>query len=235
LTGTNFADVYTVSSVLFNGAAAIRFNVFSRTQVTATVPADATTGRIAVTTPGGTGTSATNFTVTPSLPPTLTLFAPTSGVVGSTVTLTGTHFYGASAVTFNGAAAASFALVADTQITAIVPVGATSGPIAVTTPGGVATSAARFTVKAPAKPKITKIKPAAGKRGATVTLSGSGFGVRGSASAVRFGATKCSKYLSWSATKIKCKVPAKAKYGKIKVTVTTAAGRSAGKTFTVKR
>jgi hypothetical protein len=35
----------------------------SYSQITATVPAGATTGRIAVTTVGGTGKSSTNFTV----------------------------------------------------------------------------------------------------------------------------------------------------------------------------
>jgi len=48
---------------------------------------------------------------------------------------------------------------------------------------------------------------------------------------VKFGSRKCTAYLSWSATRIKCKVPTKAKCG----AVTTTAGASNAMGFTVKR
>lgn len=51
------------SAVKFGGVAATTFTVNSNTQVTATVPSGAVTGKITITTPGGTATSATNFTV----------------------------------------------------------------------------------------------------------------------------------------------------------------------------
>ena len=73
--------------------------------------------------------------------PTVTGFTPTSGPAGTSVTLTGSGLAGATAVAFNGTAAI-FSVVSDTQITAMVFPGATSGPIAVTTPRGIATSAA---------------------------------------------------------------------------------------------
>src|SRR3954449_12676277 len=78
-------------------------------------------------------------------PPTVSGFSPTSGNPGTSVTITGANLSGASAVTFNGAAA-SFSAVSATPLTAIVPSGATSGPIAVTTAGGTGTSATSFTV-----------------------------------------------------------------------------------------
>jgi uncharacterized delta-60 repeat protein len=71
-------------------------------------------------------------------PPTVTSFTPTSGATGTTVTITGTNFTGASAVSFGGTAAASFNVVSATQITAVVGSGA-SGSVSVTTPGGTAT------------------------------------------------------------------------------------------------
>ena len=77
------------------------FTVKSATAIQATVPAGATTGPMSVTTPGGTATSATNFTVTASAP-TITSFAPTSGPAGTSVTISGTNFTGATAVAFNG-------------------------------------------------------------------------------------------------------------------------------------
>jgi hypothetical protein len=77
---------------------------------------------------------------------------PASSAVGSTVTLNGSGLSGASTVSFNGQAA-SFNVLSDTQITAVVPAGATSGAITVTTPGGTATSPASFTVVV--KPAVT--------------------------------------------------------------------------------
>ncbi len=77
--------------------------------------------------------------------PTLTSFSPGSGAVGNNVTLTGTAFTGASKVKFNGTSA-SFTVNSSTSITATVPTGATSGPISVIAPGGLATSSSSFTV-----------------------------------------------------------------------------------------
>jgi uncharacterized repeat protein (TIGR03803 family) len=62
LTGTSFTGA---SAVAFGGVKATTFTVNSDTQITATVPTGALTGKIQVITPGGTATSATSFTVTP--------------------------------------------------------------------------------------------------------------------------------------------------------------------------
>ena len=94
---------------------------------------------------------------------------------------------------------------------------------------------ANLTKSSVPKPTITRLSPSTGKRGAVVTITGKGFGKKSGASSVKFGATKCTKYLSWSATKITCKVPAKAKFGKLQVTLTTTAGKSNARSFTVKR
>ncbi len=91
---------------------------------------------------GGDGAS---FSVSRAL--TLSGFTPTSGQVGSRVTLTGSRFSDATAVSFNGTAA-TFTVDSDTQITATVPAGASSGPITVTAPAGSAVSTASFTVTA---------------------------------------------------------------------------------------
>lgn len=146
ITGTNFTTP-AVTAVTFNGVAATFTPPTSATSLTATVPAGATDGPIAVTNADGTATSATNFDVTASPVPTITSFTPTSGPVGTVVTITGTGFTGASAVTFGGVAATTFTVGSDTSITATVPAGAVTGPIAVTTPGGTATSATPFTVE----------------------------------------------------------------------------------------
>src|SRR5207247_1951807 len=98
-------------------------------------------GTLNVTTPGGTATSAGTFTMIPAI----ASFTPTSGAVGTSVTLSGTSFTGATAVRFNGTTA-TFSVTSDTAIQATVPTGATTGTLSVTTPGGTATSAGTFTM-----------------------------------------------------------------------------------------
>src|SRR5207253_2732998 len=78
------------SSVAFNGVATANFTVNSPTQITATVPSGAVTGPIGVSTPGGTATSTANFNVTAPPAPTIASFMPTSGPLGTQVTITGT-------------------------------------------------------------------------------------------------------------------------------------------------
>ncbi|MCU1296200.1 MAG: hypothetical protein JWO91_478 [Acidobacteriaceae bacterium] len=124
------------------GGKAASFTVNSDTQVTATVPAGAKTGKITITTPGGIATSPGTFLVVPSI----TGFSPTSGPVGTSVVITGNSFTGSTQVKFGGIAATSFQVISDTKVDALVPAGAGTGPIAVTTLGGTGTSATNFTV-----------------------------------------------------------------------------------------
>ncbi len=78
--------------------------------------------------------------------PTITSFNPTSGPPGTSVTITGTNLSGFTSVTFGGAPAGVTSST-PTQIVATVPNNAVTGPIAVTTPNGTATSATNFTVE----------------------------------------------------------------------------------------
>ena len=85
------------------------------------------------------------------------------------------------------------------------------------------------------RPSLAALKPTSAKRAAVVTITGKYFGVRRGTNFVKFGATTCKKYLSWSATRIRCRVPAKAKFGRLKVTVSTTSGISSAKVLTVRR
>jgi IPT/TIG domain len=163
------ARLATATAVAFNGIAAA-FTVNSDTELTATVPAGATSGPVTVTTPAGSADSA-SFTVTTQPAPTVAEFTPMSGAAGTRVTISGTGFLGATEVRFNGVAA-SFSVQNDTTIRARVPTGAVTGPVAVTTPGGTANSANAFIVPAP--PMISNFSPASGPVGTTVNISGSG-------------------------------------------------------------
>ncbi len=73
-------------------------------------------------------------------------FSPTSGPVGTAVTVTGSGFTGATAVSFGAFPATSFTVDSDTQITCVVPSGFAHAPIKVTTPGGTGKSATNFVV-----------------------------------------------------------------------------------------
>ena len=136
-------DLTGTTSVSFNGTPAV-FTVVSPTEITTTVPAGARTGEIQVVTPGATLFSKlADFRVTPVI----SSFAPASGPVGTNLVITGSGFLEATRVTFSeNVIAPSFTVNSDAQITVMVPSGAKTGPVQVTTPGGTATSSQSFTV-----------------------------------------------------------------------------------------
>ena len=107
----------------------------------------------------------------PTPVPAISSFSPASGPVGISVVLTGSGLTNASAVKFNDTAASTFTVNSDTQLTATVPTGATTGTIAVTTPGGTAVSANSFTVSAAASGGlvISQVYGGGGNSGATYT------------------------------------------------------------------
>lgn len=159
-----------------------------------------------------------------STAPTLSSFSPTSGLVGTSVTLTGTNLTGATAVRFNGTAASTFAVVSATQITATVPTAATTGTLSVTTAAGTATSSATFTVTVPSKPVVTSFTPAAGKAGDAIAVIGSGFSAL---TAVTLGGVPCA-YVVHSASSLSITVPATAAgNGAIAITNAQGTGTSA--------
>jgi uncharacterized repeat protein (TIGR03803 family) len=136
--GQNFSSA---SVVKFGGTPATKVQRSGATFLAATVPAGALTGAITVTTGSTTLTSAQAFRVTP----TLISFNPPSGAVGTSVTITGTGLSQTSKVAFNGKLA-SFTVNSDTQVTATVPTGATTGKIGLETKGGTVGSTTTFTV-----------------------------------------------------------------------------------------
>jgi hypothetical protein len=90
-------------------------------------------------------TAAVDYCIAASGVPCIARLAPTTGPVGTAVTITGLHLAGATAVDFNGTAA-TISTDTATKITTSVPAGATTGSVTVTTPGGTAASPASFTV-----------------------------------------------------------------------------------------
>jgi len=106
--------------------------------------------------------------------PSISGFNPTSGPVGTSVTITGSNFAGATTVGFDGLAASSFTVNSSSQITAIVPNGATTGPISVVTGGGTGTSSSNFSVSGGGGGATLAASPSSVAPGGTVTVSWSG-------------------------------------------------------------
>lgn len=102
-------------------------------------------------------------------------FSPSSGPVGTQVTIQGFGFNPVAAsnqVAFNGTTATVTTATAN-AITTTVPTGATTGPITVTNSNGIATSAQPFTVLVP--PIITGVDPPKVPQGATTRANIEGF------------------------------------------------------------
>ncbi|MEQ8364084.1 MAG: IPT/TIG domain-containing protein [Cyclobacteriaceae bacterium] len=169
ITGTNFSATPSNNMVMFNGATAI-VTASTATSITTTVPAGATTGKISVTVAGNTATSANDFTILTTVLHTITNFSPASGLIGATVSITGTNFStvpSENTVMFNGTTATVLASTAN-SITTTVPLGATSGKITVTLAGNTATSATDFIITT-----ISNQPPVINTTEATVPISGS--------------------------------------------------------------
>ena len=119
------------------------------------MPSGAASGPITVTTPTGSATSTTPFTVTAAPEaPAIAAFTPTIGVPGTAVTITGTHFDPTRAnnkAMFNRV----LAILSSSTTTTIeteVPPGTGSGRIAVSTPLGTIISSEDFFI--PPSPRI---------------------------------------------------------------------------------
>jgi uncharacterized repeat protein (TIGR03803 family) len=93
---------------------------------------------------GGAGNDGTIYTLDVGLGPFVKTL-PTSGSIGTAVSILGNNLTGTTNVTFNGTPAA-FTILSNTAITTSVPLGATTGPVTVQTPGGELTSNVSFLV-----------------------------------------------------------------------------------------
>ena len=69
-----------------------------------------------------------------------------TGGVGQTSQILGQGLTGTTSVTFNGVPASSLTVVNDAYMTAVVPSGATSGPVVVTSPSGALKSNKNFRI-----------------------------------------------------------------------------------------
>jgi hypothetical protein len=196
-----------------------------------------TNGLVYGTTPSGGGTSTTCpntcqgtfFSVATGDAPFASLEpTQTSGNVGAKVGVFGQGFTGASVVKFGGVAAKSVTLSGTTYLTAVVPAGAHTGAVTVTTGSTTLTSPQTYKVK----PKITSFTPSSGPAGTLVTITGTGLI---QTSGVKFGTVKATTFTVKSDSQVTANVPAGLAPSAVAISITTPGGAANSPTkFTVK-
>ena len=209
----------TTSAVRFGSIPAASFTVLSGNTVQAVV-GNGESGKIYITTTGGTDSIPGFIFLYP--PPTMTSFSPAAATAGTVISIFGNFFNGTTAVSFGGTPAASFTIVSQTQLNAVVGA-AGPGNIQVTTTSGTASLPGFTFLQAVG---ISSFTPISGPLGTTVTISGSNFSTIPSENIVFFGAVK-APVLSASATTLVVTVPAGASYLPITVTMNNIQASSA--------
>ena len=224
--GSNFGT--SPGTVTFNGTnAPVNPNSnWDSAKIQVKVPEGATTGPVVVTV--GTQSSAgVTFTVT-SAPsgPIISKLKPDSGPVGTEIKIKGSNFGNAGTVTFNGVTASQINWN-DKKVRAVVPAGATDGPVVVTTAGGQQSNGVAFDVT-DGVPIISKLDPDSGPVLTQVKIKGTNFGDQ--EGTVTFNGVMASAS-QWNHEIIRTQVPQGATTGPVVVTVGNRS--SNGVTFTV--
>ncbi len=160
ITGTG---LFKVTRVSIHGAAA-RFKVLSATKISATVPANATSGLVSVTA----GSASTTSPEIVEIVPTVASFTPASSGVGTAVVIRGTGFTSPCSIKFNRTSA-TCSVSSATNIKTTVPALAATGAILVTTAGTTATTS-KFTVSLG-----LALSSTIGPPSSLVTVNGTGF------------------------------------------------------------
>ena len=231
-------DVVTITGTGFTDATAVRlsrtpvtsYTVVSATEITATTPAHAAgTVNVRVTTGAGDSPVVTADRYVYRTAPVITAMSRTAGRLtgGETITITGTGFTGATAVSFGASPATSWTTMNSQRIVAVVPASATGEEttlhVTVTTPGGTTPTDPATSYSYRAAPTITGVTPTTGPTtgGETITITGTGFT---GATGVKFSATTTS-YTVDSPTQITATTPPHAA-GTINIRVTNPGGPS---------
>ncbi len=181
ITGSGFVSGATVS---FGGLAASSVTVVNATTITATTPAQSTSGAKAIlvsnpdTQSGGLSGA---YTYTPLAAPTVSSISPISGPAagGTTVTLVGTGFVSGVSVTIGGVAASNVAVTSSTTLTAVTPQrSAGVGTVTVAhTDGQSGSLPSGFTAIANTAPSVASVTPNTGTTsgGTPISITGTGF------------------------------------------------------------
>lgn len=198
--GSAFGSTQGSSTLSFGGVTEAASS-WSDTQIVAAVPSTLAVGFADVfVTVNGTSSNTVSFLVIPVI----TQLSPDQGIVGTSVTITGTSFGdqpGDSTVTFDGVTAIP-SFWSTTSITVPVPQNVSGYPSVVATINGFSTNGPLFIVL----PNITSVSPAASTAGSPVTIFGTGFGNAQGFGSVTFNGINATVQ-SWSNTAVTVTVP----------------------------
>ncbi|HEY4789671.1 MAG TPA: IPT/TIG domain-containing protein, partial [Bacteroidales bacterium] len=185
ITGSKFGTYKSAISVYFGGIAATQIDSVSDGVIIARVPVNAVSGPISVRVWDASVSSSIAFTVLP--PPVITAVSVGAGTPGDTITINGTGFgndISKIALSFNGTHGTVISVGASgTLITAIVPVGFTSGNLSLFV-SGYAVSGPIFGYLAPVPAPVYQLD-FEGSLNATVGSTGATY-IQGSASALTY-------------------------------------------------
>lgn len=187
---------------------------------TVTIPPGAQTGRLEVRLADGTRVTGPELRVLAAVAqPSIAGFTPVAGAAGSEVRIQGENFSPRltdNLVTLSGATVV-VRHASPTELTVIVPSGATSGAFVVRVAGaGEATSTTQFTVGSGTQ--ITAFEPRVASPGARVTLTGTGYATRATSNRV-FIENVPLRVISATATQIVVELPPTAATGRLLVDV----------------
>ncbi len=217
----NGAGFTSDSTVKFGATAAANVTYISDKQIKAISPPGSGKVDITVATPGGTSAAGIKFTYGPVVSGISPSIGPQAG--GTSVTITGSDFTGATAVKFGSANSAGFTVNSDTSITATAPAGSGMAHVTVTTPAGTSPANSKDQYYYAPIPAVTGLNPAFGLEAGGKTLAISGFGFTGT-TAVQFGDKPALNFTVDNDTRITATSPAGT--GAVDVIITTPGGTS---------
>jgi alpha-tubulin suppressor-like RCC1 family protein len=196
------ANTVTISGANLEGATAVKFGaneatsytIDSQTSITATVPAGTGTVNVVVTTPAGVSNTTPSDHYTYLAVPTITSLKPKTGPVAgeNSVVVTGTELEHVTEVTFAGVSV-PFTIQSNKSLTAIAPPHSLGiVDVRVTSPGG--TSVISTKDHYSYTPIVESVAPNEGLAagGASVTVTGTGFALGGTATTFKFGTKKAT-------------------------------------------
>jgi len=222
--GKNFKDERGASKVYFNDLLVDYYISWSDKEIKVVVPAITGSGKVKVVV---NDTASNEFDYIYDTNPRI-FSAVGAGVgvanVGDVVSITGVNFGNTQGtVTFNQTAATKINSWNDSLIKVVVPTGATSGDLLVTTSDGKSSKPFYFTIMTPNDPYIQTVVPGQFYVGDTLIIKGENFGSTRGTSAVHFNSLQASSsdYILWSDKLINVKCPVGAVSGKLQVRVGT--------------